>query len=189
MYGQIGIELLKELKTSEFLPPYREDKVREVIEEMNLLFEEVKSTMRQEDIDRRDPRVAFNVIYHHSSVLRNKRAILAYLTNRLAKIQDLRWEVGNTLLAEHKDRMSEGEIKFMKGYSKILGDYMQAVQLDLTADLQPPKDLYIIVRVEQACGTIQTANGPIHLSKNSTHYVLKKDVEHLIRQGHLTHVV
>ena len=52
----------------------------------------------------------------------------------------------------------------------------------------PPKDLYIEVRVLEDCGEVLTETGTILLEKNTTHYVLRSDIEHLIRQGLLEQI-
>ena len=49
--------------------------------------------------------------------------------------------------------------------------------------MQPPKDLYVEVRVLKGCGEIMTENGVVNLEVNSTHFLRRADVEHLIRQG------
>ena len=56
-------------------------------------------------------------------------------------------------------------------------------------DLQlPPKDLYIVVRVLKDCGKVMTSSGEVNLEANTTHYVQRKDVEMLIKQGMLEHI-
>lgn len=70
-----------------------------------------------------------------------------------------------------------------------VSDYMRGLQLDLTIDLQqPPKDLYIEVRVLQNYGEIMTESGVVVLQKNTTHFLPRTDVEPLIRQGILQHI-
>ena len=66
-----------------------------------------------------------------------------------------------------------------------MGDYQAALGIDLSANLQPPKDLMIEVRVLKDCGEIYTEQGPVTLEVNSTHYLRRSDVEPLIRQGFL----
>ena len=52
-------------------------------------------------------------------------------------------------------------------------------------DLQPPKDLYIEVRVVVDCGEIMTDTGSVNLEAGTVHFLRRSDVEHLIRQGML----
>lgn len=55
-------------------------------------------------------------------------------------------------------------------------------------DQQPPKDLFVEVRVLRDCGEIMTENGLVNLEANSTHFLRRVDVEQLIRQGLLEQI-
>lgn len=70
-------------------------------------------------------------------------------------------------------------------YSNLLSDYCVSAGVDLSSDLEPPKNLRIEVRVLVDCGEIMTENGPVTLDKDTTHYLRRADVEHLIRQGQI----
>ena len=79
--------------------------------------------------------------------------------------------------------MSAEEKGFFRTYKKIIQDYgeptngEQGLQLDLTKDLDPPKDLYIEVRVVKEVGDIITEDGGVlKLELNSTHYLKISDV-------------
>ena len=51
-------------------------------------------------------------------------------------------------------------------------------------DLEPPRDIYIEIRVLENCGEVITNDGKIlKLEKNSTLLVRRCDVEHLLRQN------
>ncbi len=50
-------------------------------------------------------------------------------------------------------------------------------------DLQPPKHLYIEVRVLQDYGDVVTASGSVTLKKGERLLLKRSDIEHLIRQG------
>ncbi len=55
------------------------------------------------------------------------------------------------------------------------------MDLDLTKDLDPPKDLYIEVRVVDEIGPFTNRDGVIlNLEKNSTHYLKISDVRFFI---------
>jgi len=60
--------------------------------------------------------------------------------------------------------------------------------VNINGPLNPPKELYITVRVLKDCGQVQTEFGPLYLNIHTFHYVRKSDVEHLITQGFLLHV-
>jgi GINS complex subunit 1 len=61
----------------------------------------------------------------------------------------------------------------------------QWTDIDLTGSLEPPRDLFIDVRVLKDAGEIQTEYGAINLTKNSQFFVRQGDVERLIQQGFL----
>lgn len=62
--------------------------------------------------------------------------------------------------------------------------------IDLTADLRPPKSLYIEVRCLEDYGNFELEDGEVvHFRKNSQHYLPRTQVENLIRQGVLKHIV
>ena len=125
----------------------------------------------------------------YRSVQRNKRYALAYLMNRLRRIQAYRWQVGAAASSHLQENMSSHETNFLTAYNRILGEYSDKVELDLTADLQPPRDLYVEVRVRRDCGNVVTDSGVVALKCGTAHFVKRSDVEHLIRQGALEHIV
>ena len=55
-------------------------------------------------------------------------------------------------------------------------------------DMNPPKELHIEVRVKEDCGEIFTDTGVVSLKKNTTHFLRRSDVEHLIRQDVLEQI-
>lgn len=191
MYGDIGLEMLSELSTATRLPPYRGDGIRKVVEEVNALYGEIQSVLGEYgQVAQTNQSIMASVVYHHASLLRNKRVILAYLHHRMQYLQGLRWEIGAILPEEVRDNASPMEKSFFSGYDRLLGDYMSDLDLNLTEDLTPPKDLFIQVRVVQDAGTIVTEDGDeLTLRKNTTHFLRRSDVEHLIRQGVLEHIV
>lgn len=109
--------------------------------------------------------------------------------NRLRRIQAYRWEAGASATSDLEPNLGGLEGDFLNKYNKLLGKYCEDIDLDLTAELQPPKDLYIEVRVLKDQGSILTDSGEIlNLQAGSAHYLKRCDVEHLIRQGLLEHV-
>lgn len=135
-----------------------------------------------------DPALGTGVLVFHESVHRNKRCVLAYLMNRLRRIQTYRWEAGAVAANHLSENMSAAESTFLTQYNKLLGSYCSEVDLDITADAQPPKDLYIEVRVLADCGSVETDAGPVTLKPGTAHFLKRADVEPLIRQGLLEHV-
>eukprot|EP00937_MAST-01D_sp_MAST-1D-sp2_P005330 g5330.t1 len=188
-FGVRGRELLQELKRSEWLPPYNDDGCRRLIEEINAMYDEVQNSLKalgDRDLDpTTDGGVACGIKVHEQSMLRGKRCMLAYLQHRLERVKQLRWETG-PVVPEHLQRLLSGkEVEFFGAYDRALSGYMASFDMDLTADLTPPKELCVEVRVLEDCGEIMTDGGAVHLEAHSTHFLRRSDVEHLIRQGKL----
>ena len=194
MFGEKVLELIRELKRSRdgTLPPYNEDGIRQVIEEMRALFEqnqlEVRATTDGEQ------GLFSGIQLRHACLERNQRCLLAYVYNRMMKIRDYRWEVGSVLPQEFKLSLCEQEVQWFARYNRSLASYMRSIgsghsNLDLTQYMHPPKSLYIEVRCLQDYGELETEDGTVvQLKKNSQHYLPRSQCEHLIRQGILEHV-
>ncbi|TMW63790.1 hypothetical protein Poli38472_002731 [Pythium oligandrum] len=181
-----GKELLRDLQRSDWLPPYNDELVRQVVEEVGVLHEQILEKLRTfgDDIEQHQS-VHCGLIVSHQCLLRNKRCVLAYLYERSEKIKNLRWETGTIIPATLAPNLNQREVQFFNAYDQLLTDYMADFELDLTADAKPPKDLYVEVRVLKGCGEIMTENGLVNLEVNSTHFLRRVDVEQLIRQGFL----
>lgn len=163
--------------------------MRHVAAEIKELLEpllEIVQTHRDEIAT--DQAYGAGVLVYHRSIARNKRCVLAYLMNRLRRIQTYRWEAGTVAAVHLGENMSAQESAFLAQYNKLLGAYCDSVELDLTADAQPPKDLYIEVRVLADCGSVVTDSGPVTLKPGTAHFLKRMDVEPLIRRGLLEHV-
>mmetsp|Transcript_31882 Transcript_31882/g.95980 ORF Transcript_31882/g.95980 Transcript_31882/m.95980 type:complete len:192 (-) Transcript_31882:85-660(-) len=191
MYGDVAIELLRELKRSapHTIPLYNEDRVRQAVEEINSLFAEVRGTLKEFEPQKNAPPVAGSMMIQYEAILRNKRCVLAYLMERVKRLQMLRWDVGAVLPHELKESLSLQETDFFLQYSRGLNAYTSNVGIDLTTDLIPPKDLYIEVRCLENIGEIMTEEGTMLLEKGSQHFLRRSDVEPLIRAGKLEHIV
>ncbi|EXJ77756.1 GINS complex subunit 1 [Capronia epimyces CBS 606.96] len=84
------------------------------------------------------------------------------------------------------DSLSPEEESYFRRYVDLLAQYKgQWTDVDLTGPLEPPRDLFIDVRVLKDAGEIQTEYGAINLTKNSQFYVRQGDVERLIQMGFL----
>eukprot|EP01098_Paradermamoeba_levis_P012887 TRINITY_DN5741_c0_g1_i1.p1 TRINITY_DN5741_c0_g1~~TRINITY_DN5741_c0_g1_i1.p1 ORF type:complete len:209 (-),score=47.72 TRINITY_DN5741_c0_g1_i1:105-686(-) len=192
MFAEKGLDLLKELKRVESVPPYNEAQLKAVFAEINSLHQEIQNLLRQHGSEAKtQPYYFSSLLIQHSAILRNKRVVLAYLNERLKKVKQLRWELGSFLIpAEVKQNLSSLEFQFLVDYDKMLNSYSADIGFDLSGDLDhPPKDLFIEVRALTDVGEIMTENGVLNLQKNSTYFLRRNDVEHHIRLGLLEHVV
>ena len=113
------------------------------------------------------------------------RCLLAYINNRLVYVKYLFWKAGgdgsgqSNMLADH-------EKKFYNEYAALMRNYQNSfpIEIDLLTDLEPPRELFIEIRVLEDCGEIVTASGEfLKLDKNSTLLVRRCDVEYLLRQN------
>ncbi len=206
-YGQRGVDLLRELKRSDWLPSYNEDGVRATLQEINLHTEELQNIVRANNrvggggnndtsssttgggapvpIEMRPV-----MLLHEVSIKRNKRCLLAYHAHRIDKLRALRWETAGSLSTPMKFVLSEAEIDFFHEYDKLASRHAIGSMgggLDWNADQNPPEENFIQVRVVQSgLGKIETELcGVVELEVGSMHYLPRSDVEHLVRQGAL----
>nr|CCA25651.1 DNA replication complex GINS protein PSF1 putative [Albugo laibachii Nc14] len=184
-----AVDLVRELERSEWLPFYNDEGVRKVFDEVTVLHNQILEKLRVfgDDIEQH-PSVHCGLVVTHQCLLRNKRCLLAYLMARVNKIKALRWELGAVVPDGLRKSLSQAEIQFFHAYDQQLSDYMADLDLDVTTDLAPPKNLYIEVRVLHDCGELMTESGVINLQANSTHFLRRFDAEPLIRQGLLQHL-
>jgi len=201
-YGQRGVDLLRELKRSDWLPSYNEDSVRATIQEINLHTAELHDIVRANNRVGNDTATGGGggapvpiemrpvMLLHEVSIKRNKRCLLAYHAHRIDKLRALRWETAGNLATPMKFVLSEAEVDFFHEYDKLasrhaIGGSMGG--LDWNADQNPPEENFIQVRVVQAgLGKIETEMcGVVELEVGSMHYLPRSDVEHLVRQGAL----
>ena len=106
---------------------------------------------------------------------RNKRCLLAYHRTRTDKLEELVWngtDVGELSGQQIRDSAGAGgqdtstsslspqEEDYARQYSDLLAAYKgQWTDIDLTGSLEPPRDLFIDVRVLKDAGEIQTEYG------------------------------
>ena len=87
---------------------------------------------------------------------------------------------------QQENNLSPEEEEYVREYSDLLAEVKGMwTDVDLTGSLEPPRDLFIDVRVLKDAGEVQTEYGSITLTKNSQFYVRQGDVERLIAQGYL----
>ncbi|KAK7487102.1 hypothetical protein BaRGS_00021597 [Batillaria attramentaria] len=194
MLAEKALELVREQHrcTDGALAPFNEDGIRQVLEEMRALFEQ-----NQRDTTATvsgEVGLFSSIQLRHTALERNKRCVLAYLNNRLEHIKRMRWEFGSVLPADLRYNLCEQEVQWFNSYNRMLANYMRAIGdtggVDLTQDMKPPKSLYVEVRCVADHGEFETQDGDlIVLKKNSQHFLLRSECEHLIRQGVLEHIV
>ncbi|KAK5123238.1 DNA replication protein psf1 [Meristemomyces frigidus] len=204
----------KRIQNLPHLPPYAATTVRAVTKEVRDLDREVSnliapynsSTTQSSDGTQikssfnpaDDPATACALLVNHLSMRRNKRCLLAYHHTRTDKLEEMCWsgvDVSEIQQASASSGRQSGgatsslsaeEEQYVHQYSDLLAAYKgQWTDIDLTGSVEPPKDIFIDVRVLKDAGEIQTEYGSITLTKNSQFYVRQADVERLIQQGYL----
>lgn len=165
--------------------------LRAVLEEINVAFQENHQAALQYQ-ESHDKSIFPMIGYRHALLQRNVRCSLSYLYNRLLKLKEIRWHMGPTLSADVKEALTEPEVQWFNNYSKLLTNYMMSFPtgINLTADIKPPKSLFIEVKCLANHGKLELESGEvILLQKDSIHYLPRSECEQLIRQGILEHIV
>lgn len=124
-----------------------------------------------------DQATACTLLVNHLSMRRNKRCLLAYHRTRTDKLEELVWSGSDVLdLAGQQagggngagaaadsggsSSLSPQEEDYFRQYGDLLAAYKgQWTDVDLTGSLDPPRDLFIDVRVLKDAGEIQTEYG------------------------------
>ena len=158
-FGKKADELVKEIASSietsaspSSIPPYNEELVRSILEEVKAHYEENRSLVRKleqvnkkleqlEESDTTQEKIrekAEQIVKteeekggilaamhtHHHSILRNKKALMIYLNERVKRIQSLRWTLGVGLPDSISENLSHSERDYFTEYSAILNKYM-----------------------------------------------------------------
>jgi len=133
------------------------------------------------------------MILHDAAIRRIKRCLLGYHAHRLDKLKFLKWETNASLPLNIRTLLSDAEVDFFTDYDRLVSRYSSTFPgsdgflLDLNANMQPPEEDMIEVRVvRDGIGTIVTEHwGEVSLDIGTTHFLCRGDVEQLIRQGML----
>lgn len=166
------------------LPPYASEQVRSVIREVRDLDKDVANILAPYagSFDpSASPETACALLVNHLCMRRNKRCLLAYHRVRSDKLEGYCWEGVDVLESQHsgadaarpggeaakKDEssLSPEEEEYVRQYSDLLAAYKgQWTDIDLTGSLEPPRDLFIDVRVLKDAGEIQTEYGYVSVT-------------------------
>jgi GINS complex subunit 1 len=193
VFGVKAVALLRDAKRNQSeLTAFDDEAIQATVDEIKAMHRETADIQEEHARDALGtPYVASNILVHYNSARRNKRCVLALLMHRVRLIEDLRWSLGTTVLPRGvKANLHRFEIEFFNSYTTLLATYMRSLDnLDLTTSDVPPKALKIQVRVLRDFGQLTTLEGKITLQKGTVHFVKRADVENLIRQGVVEHIV
>lgn len=176
MYGDNGLKLVQHAKRTvnlPQLPPYQTELVRNVTREVRELDGDVNAILAPFEgafNPADDPPTACALLVNHLSMRRNKRCLVAYHHTRAQRLEEMCWNGEDVLERQMATRsqqetseassLSAEEEEYVRQYSDLLAAYKgQWTDVDLTGSLEPPKDLFIDVRVLKDAGEIQTEYG------------------------------
>jgi len=129
-----------------------------------------------------EPATACALLVDHLCMRRNKRCLLAYHRVRVDKLEEMCWKGSDVLDVQQEGHSVNGaesangtglvadagnvsslspeEEEYVRQFSDLLAAYKgQWTDIDLTGSLEPPRDLFIDVRVLKDAGEIQTEYG------------------------------
>lgn len=178
------VQHAKRTQNLSHLPPYQTEIVRAVTREVRDLDKDVANILQpfNGSFDpSAEPATACSLLVNHLCMRRNKRCLLAYHRTRADKLEELVWngvDVLEPVSAEQDNvgqsrsgadlgsgegntsSLSPEEEEYVRQYSDLLAVYKgQWTDIDLTGSLEPPRDLFIDVRVLKDAGEIQTEYG------------------------------
>lgn len=180
----IKVQHAKRTQNLAHLPPYQTELVRAVTREVRDLDKDAASLLEplQGSFDpSADQATACTLLVNHLSMRRNKRCLLVYHRTRTDKLEELVWNGSDVLdLAGQQAGTTNGvtaadggassslspqEEDYFRQYGDLLAAYKgQWTDIDLTGSLEPPRDLFIDVRVLKDAGEIQTEYGYVAVS-------------------------
>ena len=178
---------------SDTLFKYNDSLVRQIIREQRQLEAFIQSVMAEsQEFTGETPAL----LIYQTTILRNKRCLLAYHNHRIERLKDMYWAVGGALphllsSPDIRSKLSPLEVDFLKKYNSEIMEFRSEFsdELDIMAGVtEPPKDLNVLVKVIRDCGVIQTELGSIDFRKGQRFMVRRADIEHLIVQGYLEEV-
>lgn len=110
------------------------------------------------------PDTACALLVAHLAMRRNKRCLLAYHGVRAARIEEAVWAGRDALEGPggqpEGSNLSPGEEEFARAYADLVAAYKARwTDVDLTGALEPPRELFVDVRVLRDAGEIQTEYG------------------------------
>ena len=143
-----------------------------------------------------DPATACALLVNHLCMRRNKRCLLAYHRVRTDKLEEMVWngvdvleqqqhgergnDVGDRTMGAssgNESSLSPEEEEYVRQYSDMLAAYKgQWTDIDLTGSIEPPRDLFIDVRVLKDAGEIQTEYGYVTPDSQRGKYALTMGV-------------
>jgi hypothetical protein len=147
---------------------------------------------RLEGVDMRTPEDSCAPMVRALTMIRNRDMLVGYVRHRMERIEEARWDLAGKLPDEVLGLLSPNERQYDREYEELLAEFQAEYDIDLTLNAsKPPTDLYIKVHVKEEVGEIVGAESgaTIDLRAGDTIFCRRRDVEPLIRQGRLVHIM
>ena len=187
---KLASQLVRDLKTAFWLPPYDTANVSKVIEQMVELHDRAKAEQEVPSFDSQDPRDTCAPMVLLLAMIRNRDLLVSYLRYRTQQIEQRRWDTTGSVIGDPRNILSEHEKTYEFEYNKLLAQYQAEFNLDLSRDLEPPQDLMIKVYVPEDVGQFigPESGANLDLRAGDEVFLRRGDVEALLRQGLVQHV-
>jgi GINS complex subunit 1 len=162
MYGDQALRLIRDSKRTlslPALPPPQSILIRQILQEINALNTSANDILQSlpsiSSIQQDHPSEACAILINHLCMRRNRRCLLAYQHLRAERIDEMIWNSG-----EVKGVLSPEEEDYVRAYSLLVAGLKgRWSDVELGGTLEPPRDLYVEVRVLKDAGEIQTEYG------------------------------
>ena len=162
MYGDLGLRLIRDSKRTlslPALPPPQSSLIRQIIQEiknLNFLASNILQSLPSlTSIQQDHPSEACAILIYHLCMRRNRRCLLAYQRCRADRVDEMLWSGGDV-----KGILSPEEEDYARGYALLVAGLKgRWTDVELGGSLEPPRDLYVEVRVLKDAGEIQTEYG------------------------------
>lgn len=108
--------------------PYQADAVRELIQEINTLYNGIERRSQEA------PSSAGLSLVQRSILRRQRRCLVVYHSVRCDRVEGLRWTTGAVLPpGATRENLCSSEVDYFKAYSAAVSNYLDLCGLDLTA--------------------------------------------------------
>lgn len=162
MNGDLALRLIRASKRTlslPALPPPQQTLIRQILREITFLDNSctqlIQSLPSLNSIQDDFPSEACAILIHHLCMRRNRRCLLAYERLRAERIAEMIWGGG-----EVKGTLSPEEEEYARDYALLVAGLKgRWTDVELGGSLEPPRDLYVEVRVLKDAGEIQTEYG------------------------------
>jgi GINS complex subunit 1 len=188
MHCETATRLIRDIKRSTGIPPPEHQSLRVIAHEIQQLNDWL--TDSADNSEKISPEALPSMLLHYNAVIFNKRCALAYLNERMNRLQELWWATGSVqaIPSEVHESLFECEKQFLQKYDELIGEYMRSEDIDLHMDMAPPQQLFVECKVLKNAGKVMTDSGVFNLEENTSVLMKRKDAELLIRQGILQHI-